>query len=66
MTLTKINIRLDSKHLDLVCKKLGLDRSKTIRACLICTENVLQNFFGGEIKDIFRRDPKDENKSLYK
>ncbi|KKM79308.1 hypothetical protein LCGC14_1351270 [marine sediment metagenome] len=66
MTLTKINVRLDLKQLDHVGKKLGVDRSKTIRAALNCVENVLQNFFGGEVTDIFRRDPKNEKKALYK
>jgi len=66
MTLTKINIRLDLTQLDRVGKKLGIDRSKTIRASLTCTENVLQNFFGGEVTDIFRRDPKNEKEQLYK
>lgn len=66
MVLQKINTRLDLKQLDRVRKKLGLDRSKAIRAALTCTENVLQNFFGGEVKDIFRRDPKNETKELYR
>lgn len=66
MTLKKINVRLDLNQLDRVCKKLGVDRSKTIRASLNCVENVLQNFFGGEVTDIFRRDPKNEKESFYK
>ena len=66
MTLTKINVRLDLKQLDNVGRRLGLDRSKTIRSALTCVENVLQNFFGGEVTDIFRRDPKNEKEPFYK
>ena len=66
MTLSRINTRLDLTQLDRIAKKLGLDRSKTIRAALNCSENVLLNFFGGEVTDIFRRNPKNENEALYK
>jgi len=66
MTLSKINIRLDLNQLDRIANKLGIDRSKTIRAALNCCENVLQNFFGGEVSDIFRRNKKNENNALYK
>ena len=64
--LSRINLRLDIKQLDNIGKTLGTDRSKTIRAALNCVDNVLHNFFGGEVSDIFRRDPKDEKKPLYK
>ena len=63
--LTKINVRVDLKKLDLIGKKLGVDRSKTIRAALNCVDNVLHNFFGGEVGNIFRRKKKNEELDLY-
>jgi len=61
----KINVRVDEDQLKRLQKALGLDQSKTIRACMNCTENVLRRFFGGEVSDIFRRDEKDESKAKY-
>jgi len=60
-----LTVRVDSEQLERLKRALGVDESKTIRACLNCTENVIQNFFGGEVVDIFRRDPKDENRELF-
>jgi len=61
----KVNVRLDKAQLELLQKKLGLDQSKTIRACLNCTENVLLNFFGGEVTEIFKRRRDNENEPRY-
>ena len=60
-----IAIRVDSEQLEILSKALGTDDSKTIRACMNLTENVIHKWFGGEITYIFKRDKKDENKELY-
>ena len=60
-----ITIRVDSKLLKELSRSLGVDDSKTIRACMNCTKNVLQNFFGGEITHIFKRRKTDEELELY-
>jgi len=61
----QLTIRVDSKLLDELSRKLGVDDSKTIRACMNCTKNVLQNFFGGEITHIFKRKKTDEEVEMY-
>lgn len=61
-----ISIRLDSAQLERLKKSLGLDDSKTIRACMNCTEFVIHRIFGGELQNIFRRKKDDETKDLYK
>ncbi len=63
--LTKINVRLDLDRLNDLAKRLGVDRSKAIRACMNCTYNVLHNTFGGEVGNIFRRKRKNEELDLY-
>lgn len=60
-----ISVRVNSKQLARLQKSLGVDESKTIRACMNCTENVIHNFFGGEVKLIFQRRKQDENKPQY-
>lgn len=61
-----ISVRVDSEQLKRLNKALGTDDSKTIRACMNCSEFVIQRLFGGEVTYIFRRNPKDEEKDLYK
>jgi len=61
-----LTIRVDSKLLKELSQKLGVDDSKTIRACMNCTANVLNNFFGGEVTLIFKREKKNEEKEMYK
>jgi len=61
-----VTIRVESKQLQRLNKSLGLDDSKAIRACMNCTENVLHNFFGGEVGNIFKRQKKNEEENLYK
>lgn len=60
-----ISVRVDSKQLRKLSNSLGIDESKTIRACMNCTENVLQRFFGGEVSDIFKRKKTDEELNRY-
>jgi len=60
-----IAVRVDSKLLDSLKKTLGVDESKTIRACMNCTDFVIQRLFGGEVTYIFKRDKKDEKEDLY-
>ena len=62
---TIITVRLDKKQLQRLQIQLGLDQSKTIRACLNCTENVILSFFGGEVKHIFKRNKDNETLPLY-
>jgi hypothetical protein len=61
-----MTIRVNSEQLERLRKALGTDDSKTIRACMNLTENVILRWFGGEITYIFKRDPKDERHDLYK
>lgn len=60
-----VQARINTAQLERLQKALGLDESKTIRACMNCTENVLQNFFGGEISEIFKRKSTDEKVPKY-
>jgi len=60
-----VKARIDKKQLERLQKILGLDESKTIRACMNCTEFVTHRLFGGELKYIFKRNKKDEDKELY-
>lgn len=62
----RIVVRVDSEQLEKLKKALGVDESKTVRACLNCAENVILRWFGGEISNIFKRDKKDEEKDLYR
>lgn len=61
----QLTIRVDSKLLKELSQGLGVDDSKTIRACMNCTKNVLQGFFGGEVSNIFKRKKTDEEVELY-
>lgn len=61
----RIVVRVDSEQLKRLSKSLGVDDSKTIRACMNLTDNVIHNWFGGEIGYIFKRDKKDETKDRY-
>lgn len=60
-----VSVRLNKIQLEKLQHSLGLDQSKTIRACMNCTENVLHNFFGGEVSEIFKRRRSDETKPRY-
>jgi len=60
-----ISVRVDSEQLKRIAKALGVDESKAIRASLNCCENVLHNFFGGELTNVFKRKKKDEELDLY-
>ena len=60
-----ISVRIDRKQLNKLKQSLGLDDSKTIRACLNCTEFVIHHWFKGELQNIFRRNRKDETKDCY-
>ena len=60
-----LTVRVDSKLLKELSHSLGVDDSKTIRACMNCTKNVLQTIFGGEITHIFKRKKTDEEIELY-
>lgn len=60
-----ISIRVNAEQLENIAKKLGVDDSKAIRASMNCCENVLHNFFGGEVGNIFKRKKKDEELDLY-
>jgi len=62
---TIVNVRVNKEQLDRLKKSLGVDESKTVRACMNCTDFVIQNLFGGEIQHIFRRARKDETKDKY-
>lgn len=61
-----LNVRVDFKLLKELSQKLGVDDSKMIRACMNCTANILNNFFGGEVTHIFKRNEKDEEEEKYK
>ena len=65
MTNTKITVRIDSELLEKLCKTLGVDQSKCIRACMNCANNVIHNQFGGEIGNIFRRKKTNEELDFY-
>jgi hypothetical protein len=56
---------VDEEQIERLSKKLGVDPSKVIRASLNLTENVLQNFFGGEVGNIFKRKKTNEEANLY-
>lgn len=60
-----VSCRINSEQLARIAKALGVDESKAIRASLNCTENVLRNFFGGEVTHIFKRKRSDEELDLY-
>lgn len=59
------SFRIDPELLKELQQKLGVDDSKTIRACMNCTRNVLLGFFGGEVGNIFRRKRKNEELNFY-
>lgn len=61
----RLVIRVDSKQLARLSNALGVDDSKTVRACMNLAENVILKWFGGEITYIFKRDKKDEERDLY-
>ncbi len=65
MKLKLISVRVDAELLEELKNKLGVDDSKTLRACMNCTKNVLLNTFGGEIGNIFRRKKKNEELDFY-
>ena len=60
-----LTVRVNGDQLKRLSKALGIDESKTIRACMNCTENVIQNFFGGEVTLIFKRKRTDEELDRY-
>lgn len=60
-----ITVRVDSDQVERLSKSLGVDQSKVIRASLNLTENVLRNFFGGEVGNIFKRKKDNEELDLY-
>lgn len=62
----RISIRVDSDQLKRLQETLGLDDSKTIRACMNCTEFVIHRWFGGDLRNIFRRKPTNETQDLYR
>ena len=61
----KISVWVNEEKLRSLNKSLGVDDSKTIRACMNCAFNVLHNTFGGEIKNIFRRKKHNEEIEFY-
>ena len=65
MKLKQISIRVDPDLLKKLKKSLGVDDSKTIRACMNCASNVLHNTFGGEVGNIFRRRKSNEELNYY-
>lgn len=65
--LTPKTYRIDMQQMARLQKKLGLnDEAKVIRSCMNCAENVIQNFFGGEVQAIFERSNADERQPKYK
>ena len=60
-----ITVRVNGELLKELSKDLGVDESKTIRACMNCTKNVIHGFFGGEITHIFKRKKTNEEIELY-
>ena len=60
-----ISIRVNAAQLRKLSKTLGVDDSKTIRACMNCADNVIHNLFGGEVRNIFRRKKENEELDLY-
>ena len=60
-----ISLRVDAKQLERLCKSLGCDESKTIRACMNCTDFVIHTMFGGNVTNIFKRRKKDEERDLF-
>ena len=65
MKLKLITVRVNPDLLSQLNKALGVDDSKTIRACMNCANNVIHNTFGGEIGNIFRRKKKNEELNFY-
>ena len=61
----KLTVWINKEQLQRLSKTLGIDDSKTIRACMNCAENVIHNTFGGEVKNIFRRKKTNEELDLY-
>lgn len=61
----KITVRINSEQLKRLNKTLGTDDSKTIRACMNATEFVIHRWFGGDLRNIFRRKKDDETKDCY-
>jgi len=60
-----VSVRLNSKQLNRIAKKLGVDESKAIRASLNLCDNVIHKLFGGEIGLIFRRKKDKEDEDFY-
>lgn len=60
-----ITVRVNGDLLKELSDSLGIDESKTIRACMNCTKNVLHGFFGGEVTNIFKRKKTDEEIEMY-
>lgn len=65
MKLKLISVRVDQELLEQLQKTLGVDDSKTIRACMNCADNVIHNLFGGEVSNVFRRKKKNEELDFY-
>jgi len=60
-----LSLRVDSAQLKRLNKALGVDDSKSIRACMNFTENVIHHWFGGNLTYLFRRKKNDEEQSNY-
>jgi len=63
--LVLISVRVDRDKLNELKKTLGVDDSKTIRACMNCTYNVIRGLFGGEVSNIFKRKKENEELDLF-
>ena len=60
-----MSVRVDEDQLERLSRSLGVDQSKVIRASMNLTENVLLNFFGGEVGNIFKRKKTNEEEDKY-
>lgn len=59
------SFRINPEQLARLQKSLGVDESKTIRACMNVADNVIHGLFGGEVKNIFRRRKQNEELDFY-
>jgi len=65
MTKKLISLRVDEEQLQRLGKALGVDDSKAVRACMNLAENVIRDWFGGQIGNIFKRKKSNEELDLY-
>jgi len=63
--LVLISVRVDKRTLEALKRTLGVDDSKTIRACMNCSNNVIHGLFGGEVTNIFKRKRDNEELDRY-